>query len=761
MKGILARILYSLLLALSVVFFFQKGYLEKAELVFYDWRLSRFAEESSPVAPMVIVGATENFQMKTGQPLSRKSYDLLLSKLEKGNAGVIGFDIFFPHADDTDTANLISSIKRSEKVVLPVFSPVKLENRNGIFYPTSEIRSSSDQFNSAAASLGHINVFPDRDQVVRKIPAFIQHGKTKFPQISLEMARIYQGKENLIFRHPRLIRPPAGNIPVNLDGTIYIRMLSQNEIKKYFIPFEDVLVGKYPEKRFSNKVVIIGQTIVGAKNADLIPTALGTQFGVLVQASCLHNALTGGYIYRLDTFTVSLIMLLWAVVTGIMLFSPITSLNTFSLLASGGALAFVSTRVMERYGLFLDTVPFFVISISLYFSSVMYSLIMALKRVISKESALKVLGDVEREITNMLSPGEFSSGASGTVFSDFEGEALVKQTPEITLKTILASVGIQHGALVISSSPGKYQVIAEEGDTTSKPEVAESVREALKKKEPLILNRIRPSSGLSRYGIRNILFLPVISHPTLKVLGVFINKEYAPFSKNSYFSKDDLPVISSLALQSLIAIQNARLNITLKETQLESIFRLSVAIEYRDRETGMHIHRVSEYAGIIGENIGLRSNEIELIKSAMPLHDIGKIAIPDRVLLKPGKLTEEEREIVKKHPVLGASILEGSKSLVLKVSEIIALYHHEKYDGTGYPFGLKGNGIPLYGRIASIADIFDALSSKRIYKEAMSYQESKSLLIKESGTTFDPRLVQSFLKDEPRIKKVMETYREN
>jgi len=218
--------------------------------------------------------------------------------------------------------------------------------------------------------------------------------------------------------------------------------------------------------------------------------------------------------------------------------------------------------------------------------------------------------------------------------------------------------------------------------------------------------------------------------------------------------------MESLALQSIIAIQNARLNIALKDAQMENIFRLSVAIEYRDRETGKHIHRVSEYAELIAKKIGLRNNEVELIKSAMLLHDIGKIAIPDNILLKPGKLTPEERQIVEQHPIIGAKMLEGSGSLILKVSAIIALYHHEKYDGSGYPFHLKGPGIPLYGRIATIADIFDAMSSKRVYKEAIAFEESFAFLKQESGIIFDPSMVEAFRNESEAIHRIRGIYQD-
>lgn len=748
---------------LAVVYGFYADVWEKAEMVFYNWRLAKTFTPSPKEAPIAAIGITGNFESVMGEPFSRKFYADLLEILAKEKARVVGFDIFFPAITDAKTdRKFINSIRKTAKTVLPVFSPVKLGEREGIFYKVPEVRSSNVEFNSAATSLGHINVFPDNDQVVRRVPAFIQRGEKRYPQLSLEMARLYHEKDRINFViSPKKPTAFSQAVPISRDGTIYVRMLPDEEMSKYVFAFEDILSGKYRKGIFQNRAVIVGQTVVGAKNADLVPTPMGTKFGVFFQAAFLHNAVTGNYIYRLDKKTVTGALFLWSILMGLALFSPVASLNTFLLLVSGTAITGFSLYSMRKFGLFFDGVPFFALTFLCYLTSLLYSLFSALKKLFQKENAFKVLNDVEKEITRILSPSEMTDNAQGIDFSNFEGEALIKQTPEIALKTILNSVGIEYGAIILASSFKKYKVIAEEGNLTSAKEVEKLINRALESKEPLIMNRIPASSGLKAYKIRNLIAVPVIYHPTLKVLGLFINKQAVPFSKNTFFSKDDLPVISSLTLQSLIAIQNAQLNITLKDTQLESIFRLSVAIEYRDRETGMHIHRVSEYAGIIAENIGLRKNEIELIKNAMPLHDIGKIAIPDKVLLKPGRLTGEEREVVKQHPVLGAKILEGSKSLILKVSEIIALYHHEKYDGTGYPFGLKGNSIPLYGRIAAIADIFDALSSKRVYKEAMGFEKSKALLLEESGTTFDPRLVKAFMESEKSILRIIQTYRES
>lgn len=177
------------------------------------------------------------------------------------------------------------------------------------------------------------------------------------------------------------------------------------------------------------------------------------------------------------------------------------------------------------------------------------------------------------------------------------------------------------------------------------------------------------------------------------------------------------------------------------------IFRLSKAAEYRDPETGAHILRMSNYSKLIAKNLGLPETEQDLLLTAAPMHDIGKIGIPDQILLKPGRLDEQELKVMRKHAEYGAALLQNSTTLLTQTAEIVAASHHEKYDGSGYPKGLKGDEIPLYGRIVAVADVFDALTSVRPYKKAWSIAEAKQYVIDQSGTHFDPKCVAAFLAD--------------
>lgn len=226
------------------------------------------------------------------------------------------------------------------------------------------------------------------------------------------------------------------------------------------------------------------------------------------------------------------------------------------------------------------------------------------------------------------------------------------------------------------------------------------------------------------------------------------------------FTQDDQELLSAVASQAAVAVKNAQLHRDIKQAHLDTIVRLGVAAEYRDKETGNHIRRMSHYSGIIAEQMGLPADHVEVILLASPMHDVGKVGIPDAVLLKPGRLNEVERKIIESHCIIGAEILKGSEVPLMKLSQTIAFTHHEKWDGTGYPTRLRGADIPLEGRIVALADVFDALSNKRVYKPAMSLDDTMAIIREGSGTHFDPAVVEAFQAGWGRVTEVYDRYKE-
>ena len=188
----------------------------------------------------------------------------------------------------------------------------------------------------------------------------------------------------------------------------------------------------------------------------------------------------------------------------------------------------------------------------------------------------------------------------------------------------------------------------------------------------------------------------------------------------------------------------------------EMLFRLAKAVEYRDFGTGIHLLRMARYVGLIAEALGLPDEEARMIELAAPLHDIGKIGTPDAILLKRGSLTPEEIIIMRRHPIVGHDILRDSNSRFIQIGALIALRHHERYDGTGYPDGLAGEDIPLPARIVALADVFDALTSERPYKSAWSNAEAFHYVQEQRGKHFDPACVDALLANEARIVDIQQ-----
>ncbi|MCL2830910.1 MAG: DUF3369 domain-containing protein [Betaproteobacteria bacterium] len=209
-----------------------------------------------------------------------------------------------------------------------------------------------------------------------------------------------------------------------------------------------------------------------------------------------------------------------------------------------------------------------------------------------------------------------------------------------------------------------------------------------------------------------------------------------------------------------VALDNLKLANELERTQREVVERIGAVAETRSEETGNHVRRVAEYCYLLAQAVGMDEAEAQMLKEAAPMHDIGKVGIPDSILNKPGKLSAEEFEIMKKHAELGKKLLSNSKSRLLDASAIVAYEHHECWDGSGYPRGLKGTEIHIYGRITAIADVFDALGSPRCYKGAWTIDKVFAYMYEQRERQFDPDLVDRFLEHREKILEIRESFKD-
>ncbi|PHR53392.1 MAG: hypothetical protein COA44_15320 [Arcobacter sp.] len=202
------------------------------------------------------------------------------------------------------------------------------------------------------------------------------------------------------------------------------------------------------------------------------------------------------------------------------------------------------------------------------------------------------------------------------------------------------------------------------------------------------------------------------------------------------------------------------LNKEIEDNQREAVFQMGVIGETRSKETANHVIRVAEYSYILAKAYGLDAKESDILRQASPLHDIGKVGIPDAVLNKPGRFNEEEREIMNAHAKMGYDMFIKLSGAIYQAAAHVSYEHHEKWDGSGYPRGLKGEDIHIYGRITAVADVFDALGSDRVYKKAWDDEGIFKLFKEESGSHFDPRLIELFFENLDEFKKVRDSFKD-
>ncbi|MDE2236518.1 MAG: GAF domain-containing protein, partial [Elusimicrobia bacterium] len=254
------------------------------------------------------------------------------------------------------------------------------------------------------------------------------------------------------------------------------------------------------------------------------------------------------------------------------------------------------------------------------------------------------------------------------------------------------------------------------------------------------------------YQTRSVLAVPLRGRDG-KAVGVFevLNKG------KGAFTDEDEGLLRILATMAASFIENATLYDDLRRSHLETIYRMALVAEYRDqKDTGAHLRRMSRFSGILAGTMGMSYQEAEDIRYASPLHDVGKVAIPDTILRKPGKLTPEEYDEMKRHTIYGSQMLANAESRLLRLASRIAIAHHEHFDGSGYPYGLKGTDIALEARIVSVADVFDALVSKRVYKGAWTVEDALKSIKVESGKLFDPEVIGCLEKSFDEVLAAME-----
>ncbi|MCC3375601.1 HD domain-containing phosphohydrolase [Cohnella sp. REN36] len=259
------------------------------------------------------------------------------------------------------------------------------------------------------------------------------------------------------------------------------------------------------------------------------------------------------------------------------------------------------------------------------------------------------------------------------------------------------------------------------------------------------------------YVTRSVVTIPFRNHDG-RIIGAYqaVNKMTAA----GKFTEKDLELLSLAASYAGKSLESVMLHQEIVDTQREIIATMGQIGESRSKETALHVRRVAEYSHVLALRLGLDPREADVLRTVSPMHDIGKVAIPDAVLNKPGKLTEAEFELIKSHTDIGYRLLKGSRRDLLGAAAIVAGQHHEKWDGSGYPNGLKGEEIHIFGRITAVADVFDALSTERVYKSAWPIERIERWFREERGRHFDPVVVDAFFDELPRLLELRESLKD-
>ena len=339
----------------------------------------------------------------------------------------------------------------------------------------------------------------------------------------------------------------------------------------------------------------------------------------------------------------------------------------------------------------------------------------------------KLLDIIAQQITKMLDVGRCT-----IYLKDVEKNELWSK--------IAQGRGLEHTEIRVPlNGNGVISICARTGETINLPNAYEDPRFCM------------DVDMVTAFRTHTLLAVP-LKNNSGRVLGVF---QVANKSDGNPFDKKDEGILLLLATLASSAIEIAKLYQDVHVAQLETIYRLAVTAEYRDQQdTRAHLKNISIISYLLALALGMTRKEAELIKNASPLHDIGKVALADNILLKPGKLTPEEFEIMKSHTVYGGRILEGAHSKILQIAHKMSLYHHEKWNGLGYPKALQGEEIPIEARIVTVADVFDALCVFRVYKKAWKTDDAYEYILGEAGKSFDPRVVAAFKKIYPSIRKL-------
>jgi len=741
---------------------------------------------------VVIIGIEEDSLAELGSlPWSRRNYARVIDLLREAGARVIAFDLWLEGAspDATDDAALREAVSKHGNVF---FARYCERDQANVLVKVKPPYSHKELFGTAVRE-AHINVEPDPDGKLRTLPCEIGPRSERF--LAMPIAVVAAG-ENIPLRAEEVIGPLA--VAVGYTGLVQGMLLGvadsrhmapllvlgvaqrgmvwrrggilhvgqrriplvrdsrrqhaflldlpaedQSSYRPFDYTFRQILAGKFDPEVIRNKIVYIGWISQGrpeVERRDVYVTPRGTKYGVILLAETTQQILSSRFLVPAPgTATVALVV-------GLGLITPLF----FSLRRLAASLvAFVLLLVLvltvfgvlvAHRGYILEPVPLLASLLGALVGGLVLSLWETRHELIRDAKAMEILREVGEIVATSTGMANLVTGRRPDVSDSF---LLPAQTPQVLLESMGQAVGATRGALYLwRHDRSKLERVAVFGnpDDVVPPGMARRINErVLRERAPFASSA--PARDLGRYAstpLRNLLAMPL----TVKghVFGVvhLFDKHPTEVSPGRHFAPADLRLAATMVQQMMVGLENARLYEGMRGIFLSATLALANAVDAKDPYTHGHSDRVLRYSEKIARAMQLSERDVEITKLSAVLHDIGKIAIPDEILRKPGKLTRAEYEIMKTHPARGEAILAPLEELRPLAPGI--RHHHEWYNGGGYPDGLRGTDIPLYGRIICVADAYDAITSARFYRPARTPKEAAEEIERCAGSQFDPEV---------------------
>lgn len=786
------------------------GMFDRLDMLAYDASL-RVPQARSRDPQVVVIGITQRDveNPDLGKfPWSRAVYARALEILfdRSGPVAAVGFDFHFPdprEGDEQGDREFAEALARFPKTALPVFTPDNLrdyrrrlesadapashESGDVGFHdrkyvlPADSIRRSFPMLANAAHAVAHINVVPDIDAVVRRLPATIaeEGGKTEYLPLAAEVLRLARGIPRTWCRiEGDKLQLGVVSVPVSEEGLIHINPLdfeeavadSTRESTAFqvgdrpiaYYDFSSLYHQRIPRQRLAGRLVFIGGTKHG-RDADIHPTPFRARFGVFLHAMFARALIDRRFVADLRERPV----LKYAVLASL---SFAAAFAFFHLPRRAQIPIFIACVLVTVYaflalfhcmfpfaklkhGYFLSPVGFLAVLAADFAAGLAFNLSIAERRIRLQDLELDLLDEAGRLVTQQIGDhhdGLAHLGMSADVASDMGVDIELSEAIPSGLAAVIGRAIGAEGCVILQRRE-HADGFEPAGAFWDHPSFDRDRAAALlDRNDGKLSSRTRtlaPSDleeeNLALDGLSSLLVVPLkLAEQTTGVLAVF-NKRPSDISPRSYLSEEDLRVLSTLSSEAAMTLENMRLLTNVRRLFGDSIRALAQAVDAKDPYTHGHSERVKNYAVAIARELGFSPNECLLVDLAALLHDIGKIGIPETVLNKPGHLTEEEFTLIKSHPAKGAEIIQAVRELAPIVPSIRG--HHERWDGRGYPDGIGGEQIPRIAQVIGVADAFDAMTYARIYRGALSFEEAAREILELRGAQFAPAPADAFL----------------